>query len=85
MTAQVDPPGRPKDWADRSIKPDRNLDAEASIICHELAILVHRIEMLQAHPHYTNALTLVQKAFLEMGEGRSEIHQSEMAARLSCK
>jgi len=59
----------------------RNLDAEAAIIANDLSSLVYRIEMLQAHPHYTNAVVLVQKAYAEITEGRSQIHQAEMQSR----
>lgn len=62
---------------------ERNLDAEAAIIANDLNSLVYRIEMLQAHPKYTDAVLLVQQAYLKMGEGRSEIHQSEMSARFA--
>jgi hypothetical protein len=62
---------------------ERNLDSEAAIISNDLSSLVHRIEMLQANQHYTNALTLVQKAYLEMSEGRTEIHQAGMRERFA--
>lgn len=57
----------------------RNLDRETAIILNDLNSMVHRIEMLQASPRYTNALKLVEKAFLEIEGGRAEIHQREMA------
>lgn len=56
----------------------RNLDAEAAIIINDISSMVHRIEMLQASPHYTAALRLVQKAYLEMGDGRAEILREDM-------
>lgn len=57
---------------------ERNLDREAAIIANDLSSLVHRIEMLQAHPRYTNAVLLVQKAYCEISDGRSAIHQESM-------
>lgn len=57
----------------------RNLDRETAIILNDLSSMVHRIEMLQANPHYTSALLSVQSALSEIKSGRSEIHQREMA------
>lgn len=62
---------------------ERNLDREAAIIANDLSSLVHRIEMLQAHPLYTDAMLLVQQAHLKITDGRTAIHQADMAARYS--
>jgi hypothetical protein len=62
---------------------ERNLDSEAAIIANDLSSMVHRIEALQANPHYTNALLLIQKAYTEMSDGRSEIHQENMRKRFA--
>lgn len=62
---------------------ERNLDREAAIIANDLSSLHHRIEMLQAHPRYTNASLLVQKAYLEVTDGRTEIHQTELRERFA--
>jgi hypothetical protein len=62
---------------------ERNLDAEAAIITNDLSSMVQRIEMLQANPHYTAALLLVQKAYIEMSDGRSQIHQEDMRRRFA--
>ncbi len=67
----------------KEIKMERNLDREAAIILNDLSSLVHRVEMLQANPHYTNAGLLIQKAYLEIGEGRTEIHQAEISRRFA--
>jgi hypothetical protein len=52
----------------------RDFDREAAIIINDLDSMVHRIEMLQAHPNYTNALIAVQKAKKEIMDGRQDIH-----------
>ncbi len=52
-----------------------NLDSEAAIIINDLHNMVYRIEALQAHPRYTDALDNVKKAMLAMSEGRTEIHR----------
>lgn len=62
---------------------ERNLDAEAAIIHNDLNSMTTRIELLPPNPHYTKALLLVQKAYLEIGEGRSEIHQAGMLERFA--
>ena len=59
----------------------RNLDSEAAIIANDLRSMVFRIEMLQAHPSYTNAVMLVQKAYLEINAGRAEVHQAALHER----
>jgi hypothetical protein len=56
----------------------RDLDREAAIIVNDLDSMAHRIEMLQAHPRYTDALSAVIKAKLAIGDGRSEIHQQAL-------
>jgi hypothetical protein len=62
---------------------ERNLDREAAIIINDLDSLVHRIEGLQAHPRYTDAMVAVQAAKIAMTEGRGDLHQSEMRARFA--
>lgn len=62
---------------------ERNPDAESAIIANDLSSMVQRIEMLQAHPLYTDASLLVQQAYLKLTEGRSAIHQAEMKARFA--
>lgn len=62
---------------------ERNLDSEAAMIVNDLNNMTIRIEMLQANSHYTNALLLVQKAYVEMCEGRTEIHQANMRQRFA--
>jgi hypothetical protein len=52
----------------------RDLDREAAIIVNDLDSMAHRIEMLQAHPRYTDALNDVIKAKLAISNGRTEIH-----------
>jgi hypothetical protein len=53
----------------------RDLDRESAIIINDLDSMAHRIEMLQAHPSYTDALTSVCKAKALMIDGRSTIHR----------
>lgn len=62
---------------------ERNLDTEAAIIANDLSSMVHRIEGLQAHPKYTSAVLLVQKAYLDIVDGRADIHQREMRERFA--
>lgn len=57
----------------------RNLDREAAIIINDMSSMAHRVEMLQANQHYTNALVSIQNALSEIEAGRAEIHQREMA------
>ena len=52
---------------------ERDLDREAAIIINDLDSLVHRIEMLQAHPSYTDALVSIQSAKKDMEAGRSDL------------
>jgi hypothetical protein len=67
------------------MKMERNLDSEAAIIINDLASMVHRIEGLQAHPSYTQALVAVQEAKAVMGEGRSDLHQRGMRERFAAQ
>jgi hypothetical protein len=60
---------------------NRNLDTEAAIIANDLDSLALRIEALQAHPRYTDALVAVQNAKQAMIDGRVRLHQSDMKAR----
>ncbi len=52
-----------------------NLDSEAAIIVNDLHNMVYRIEALQPHPRYTDALDNVKKAMLAVSEGRTELHR----------
>jgi len=61
----------------------RNLDTEAAIIVNELDSIAMRIEGLQAHPAYTDALNAVKEAKAAMISGRGEIHQTEMRAKFA--
>lgn len=58
-------------------------DRLASILVNDLDSMVHRIEMLPAHPEYTNALIAVQTAKTALAKGRSELHQRGVAERLA--
>lgn len=60
-----------------------NLDSEAAIIINDLDSMVQRIEALQAHPEYTNALVAVQAAKHSMVMGRSALHQASMKERFA--
>lgn len=62
---------------------ERNLDTEAAIIINDLHSLRYRIEGLQAHPLYTDALNLVTQAQQHMQEGRADLHQREMKERFA--
>lgn len=67
-------------------KPDyegARQSSAASIIINDLDSLVHRIEALEANPHYTHALTAVQNAKAAVTAGRSEIHQARMKKRFA--
>jgi hypothetical protein len=60
----------------RSNLMERNLDREACIIVNDLDSLMHRIEMLQAHPRYTDALVAVEQAKKAILDGKLAIHLS---------
>lgn len=62
---------------------ERNLAFEAAIIQNDLDSLAMRIELLQAHPEYTNAGEFVRKARDCVNRGRSDIHQREMKDRFA--
>lgn len=62
---------------------ERNLDREAAILTNDLDSMIHRIELLQAHPRYTDALTAIQAAKQAVIDGRSDIHQREIRERFS--
>ncbi len=55
-----------------------NSQSVAAIIINDLDSLAHRIESLEAHPSYTEALNAVKEATLAMSNGRAELHQSDM-------
>ncbi len=59
------------------------LDRKAAIIINDLDSLVHRVEELQAHPRYTDALNSVQAAKQAMIDGRGDLHQRNMRERFS--
>lgn len=54
---------------------ERNLDFEAAIIANDLDNLALRIEMLQAHPNYTEAGASVRAAKDWINKGRNSIHE----------
>lgn len=60
---------------------ERNLDSEAAMIVNDLDSLAIRIEMLQAHPRYTEAAEWVRCAKRSVETGRSSIHQRGMRER----
>jgi hypothetical protein len=60
-----------------------NLDSQAAIIINDLDSLRHRIEALQAHPKYTNALIFVTQARDAVKAGQSDIHVKDMQARFA--
>jgi len=62
---------------------ERDLSREASIIVNDLDSMIHRIEMLQAHPRYTNALLAVQRAREEISAGQQDIHDRGMRERFA--
>jgi predicted aspartyl protease len=62
---------------------ERNLQFEAAIIINDLASMVMRIEMLQAHPRYTDALNAVQAAKTAMTDGSIDLHQRAMRERFA--
>ena len=62
---------------------ERNLDTEAAIIVNDLDSMLHRIEGLQAHPRYTDALEAVKSAKLAIIEGRADIHHKGMRERFA--
>lgn len=64
---------------------DRNLGTEAAIISNDLDSLALRIDGLQAHPRYTDALNLVQAAKKAIVDGRVDIHQRDMKARFAAR
>ena len=53
----------------------------AALIINDLDSLLYRIEALQAHPKYTDAVTAVQSAKAAMIEGRSAIHHALLRVR----
>jgi hypothetical protein len=60
---------------------ERDLDREAAIIINDLDSLVHRIEGLQAHTRYTDALMAVHSAKQAIIDGRTDIHQAGVRER----
>ena len=56
-------------------------DRQAAVIANDLDSMMHRIEALQAHPKYTEAVSLVMQARLAMIAGRQELHLKLMAQR----
>ena len=65
-------------------KPDyegAHLSAAAAIIINDLDSLVHRIQGLEPHDRYTDALIAVQKAKEAMKAGRTAIHHARMKKR----
>jgi hypothetical protein len=62
---------------------ERDLYREAAIIINDLDSMVHRIEALQAHPRYTEALVAVQEAKKALQSGLTDIHQSDLRKRFS--
>lgn len=64
---------------------ERNLGFEAQIIINDMASMCIRIEQLQAHQKYTEAMTAAQRVRECMMEGLSDIHQHEMRQRFASK
>ena len=60
-----------------------NYDSEAAIILNDLDSMRVRIEALEAHPRYTDALNLVTEAKAAISEGRVDLHQRAMRARFA--
>lgn len=60
-----------------------NEDSQAAMLMNDLDNMVYRIEALQAHPRYTDALTAVKSAKEAIQDGRSQIHQFETAKRFA--
>lgn len=58
-----------------------NADSQAAVIANDLDSLIHRIEALPGHPHYTDAMLAVQRAKAGIQNGRTELHQAGMNAR----
>jgi hypothetical protein len=58
-------------------------DSEAAIIANDLDSLLHRIEALQPHPKYTEAVSAVMQARLAINAGRQAIHQKAMGDRFA--
>lgn len=58
-----------------------NKDSQAAIIMNDLDSIAYRIEALDAHPEFTEALLAVQKAHKALSRGRSDIHHRDMQAR----
>lgn len=62
---------------------ERNLAFEAQIIANDLDSLAIRIEMLQAHPRYTDAGNFVCQAKQAVIDASTDIHQREMRERFA--
>lgn len=62
---------------------ERNLDTEAAIIANDLDSIALRIEGLEAHPYYTDALIAVKEARDAVVKGRSDLHQRKMRERFA--
>jgi hypothetical protein len=68
---------------DYEMRERGRLDIKAAIIVNDLDSMLHRIEELQAHPRYTDALNAVKNAKQAMVDGRSLIHQEYLRERFS--
>lgn len=62
---------------------NRDLDREAAILTNDLDSMLHRIEMLQAHPKYTDALNHVIAAKMALIDGRADLHTRAMRERFA--
>jgi hypothetical protein len=60
-----------------------NSQREAAIIINDLDSLVHRIEALEAHPRYTDALEFVQRAKKAVLDGSTDLHHTAMRERFA--
>lgn len=56
---------------------------EPRMIENELDTLALRIEVLPAHPRYTDAGELVRKAKQAVSDAATDLHQREMKARFA--
>ncbi len=56
-------------------------DRQAAVIANDLDSMLHRLEALQAHPKYTEAVSHVMKARLAVNAGRQDLHLKLMAQR----
>lgn len=61
----------------------RDFDLEAAILINDLDSVALRLEHLQPHPRYTDAVVAVRQAKAAVEEARSDLHRADMDERFA--